>query len=110
MSDHDDNSEENGIVAEESSNTVFKHRKSKKRNSDEDLLEILKKKYCQQEIIQNSEYENEDKLFLLSLCKDLQSTSDYLKLNVKSQILSAIASAKQVAYVTSSVHHFPSTT
>ena len=82
----------------------------KKRHSDEDLLEVLKKKYYQQEIKHNLDYENENRLFLLSLCKDLLTIPDHMKLTVKSQIMGVIASAKQVACPNSSVPLYPLTT
>ncbi|KAL4104720.1 hypothetical protein QTP88_020002 [Uroleucon formosanum] len=75
--------------------------KPKKRHSDEDLLEVLKKKYYQQETKKCLDYENEDRLFLLSLCKDLQFIPDHMKLNVKTQMMNLIASAKQTACATS---------
>lgn len=56
------------------------------------------------------DYQNEDRLFLLSLCKDLQSILDHMKLNVKSQIMNLIASAKQTACATSSIQLYPLTT
>lgn len=85
--------------------------KPKKRHSDEDLLEVQKKKkYYQQETKQSLDYENEDRLFLLSLCKNLQSIPDHMKLNVKSQMMSLIVSVKQTACATSSVQLYPLTT
>lgn len=82
MSDHEGNLEESGAVSEENFNKIPRKGNPKKRHSDEDLLEVLKKKYYQQETKQSFDYENEDRLFLLSLCKDLQSIPDHMKLNV----------------------------
>lgn len=110
LSDHEGNLEESRTVAEENINKMPYKEKPKKRHSDEDLLEVLKKKYYQQETKQSLEYENEDRLFLLSLCKDLQSIPDHMKLNVKSQMMNLIASAKQTACATSSVQLDPLTT
>lgn len=109
-SDHEGNLEEIEAVAEENINKMPCKGKPKKRHSDEDLLEVLKKKYLQQETKQSLDYENEDRLFLLSLCKDLQSIPDYMKLNVKTQMMNLIASAKQTACATSSGQLYPLTT
>ncbi|KAL4104569.1 hypothetical protein QTP88_019864 [Uroleucon formosanum] len=106
LNNHEGNLEESGSVTEENINKMRCKGKPKKRHSDEDLLEVLKKKYYQQETKQSLDYENEDRLFLLFLCKDLQSIPDHIKLNVKSQMI--IASTKQTAY--SSVQLNPLTT
>lgn len=44
ISDHEGNLEESGAVAEENINKMLYKGKPKKRHSDEDLLEVLKKK------------------------------------------------------------------
>lgn len=59
---------------------------------------------------QHFDYDNEDRLFLLTLCNDLQSIPDHTKFNVKSQIMNVIASAKQTACATCLVQLYPSTT
>lgn len=111
LSDHAGNLEESGAVAEENFiNKIPCKEKSKRRHSDEDLLEVLKKIYYQQDTKQSLDYENEDRLFLLSLCKDLQSIPDHMKLNVKTQMMNLIASAKQTACASSSVQLYPLTT
>lgn len=53
-------------------------------------------KYCEGERGLHKSDDNEDKLFLLSLCKDLSSVPDHMKLQVKSEILWVISSAKQI--------------
>lgn len=110
LSDHEGNLEEIEAVAEENINKMPYKGKPKKRHSDEDILEVLKKKYYQQETKKSLDYEDEDRLFLLSLCKDLQSIPDHMKLNVKTQMMNLIASAKQTACATSSGQLYPLTT
>jgi len=55
------------------------------------------------------DYENEDRLFLLSLCKDLQYIPDHMKLNVKTQMMDLIAFANQTACATGHLHPLTTT-
>lgn len=60
-----------------------KQHNANKRKADDELIEVLKKKYMQN----GTAHDDDDMLFLLSLHKDLASLPDHMKLNVKSQML-----------------------
>ncbi len=108
--DVDNNLEAGNTEGEESRSSSQEKKKRKKRkvsqNEEDELINILKQKYAQEET--KPVEEDPNKLFLLSLLDDLKSLPSHLKLRVKSQIIDVIANAKQSSFHTHLHPPYPS--